>query len=62
MPQERLRLVGGHRLWFNAFFVRNGVGDAILPEVSAEECLRAIDMRFRDAALEILSNREFVEV
>lgn len=32
------RLVGTHRFGFNAFFVRNGVADHLLPEVSPEAC------------------------
>lgn len=34
------RLVGVQSLGFNAFFVKNGVGDDLLPERSAEECYR----------------------
>jgi hypothetical protein len=32
------RLVGVQSLGFNAFFVKNGIGDALLPERSAKEC------------------------
>ncbi len=32
------RLVGTHRLGFNAFFVRDGLAEDLLPEVSAESC------------------------
>jgi hypothetical protein len=32
------RLVGVQSLGFNAFFVRNGVGDCLLPERSVQEC------------------------
>ena len=32
------RLVGVQSLGFNAFFVRNGVGESLLPERSAREC------------------------
>jgi hypothetical protein len=32
------RLVGTHRFGFNAFFVKNGVADDILPEVAPEQC------------------------
>ena len=32
------RLVGTHRFGFNAFFVKNGVADDLLPEVSPEQC------------------------
>jgi hypothetical protein len=33
------RLVGSQRLGFNAFFVRAGVGEDLLPEVQARDCL-----------------------
>lgn len=36
--QKGYRLVGCERLGYNAFFVRNGIGDDILPEVAAETC------------------------
>jgi hypothetical protein len=32
------RLVGAHRLGFNVFFVKNGVADDLLPEISPEQC------------------------
>jgi hypothetical protein len=32
------RLVGTHRFGFNAFFVKNGVVDDLLPEISPEQC------------------------
>lgn len=34
------RLVGCERYCFNAFFLRNGVGEEIFPEVTVAECLR----------------------
>ncbi len=34
------RLVGVQSLGFNAFFVRNGTGEDLLPEVSPHECYR----------------------
>ena len=33
------RLVGCNRYGFNAFFVRQGIGEAVLPEVAPEACL-----------------------
>ena len=53
------RLVGGERLGFNAFFLRGGVGEDLLPEVSAGEVIRTPPS---EAALELLAKREFVEV
>ena len=32
------RLVGTHRFGFNAFFVKNGIVDDLLPEVAPEQC------------------------
>jgi hypothetical protein len=34
------RLVGAQRYGYNAFFLRNGVGDDILAEISPQECFR----------------------
>ena len=34
------RLVGTHRYGFNAFYVRNDVGEKLLPEVSVESCVQ----------------------
>lgn len=34
------RLVGCQRYGFNAFFIRNGVGEDVLPEVSIESCFQ----------------------
>jgi hypothetical protein len=42
------RLVGCNRNQLNAFFVRNGIGEDVLPEVSAASCLthpRVAEMR-----------------
>lgn len=36
--QKGYRLVGCEPLGFNAFFVRDGVGDELLPEIDAAEC------------------------
>jgi len=34
------RLVGCNRYGFNAFFVRSGIGEHVLPEISIEQCLK----------------------
>ena len=34
------RLVGCNKYGYNAFFVRNGIGEEVLPEVSCKECLQ----------------------
>jgi hypothetical protein len=33
------RLVGMHSLNFNAFFVKDGIGEDLLPEVTPQDCL-----------------------
>jgi hypothetical protein len=38
--QKGYRLVGCQRYGFNAFFVRKGIGDDLLPEVSVASCMR----------------------
>jgi len=38
--EKGYRLVGTHRYGFNAFFVRNGIADGLLPAVSAASCLQ----------------------
>ena len=37
--EKGYRLVGTHRFGFNAFFVKNGVGEVLFPEVAASDCL-----------------------
>src|SRR5205814_7653640 len=36
--QKGYRLVGCERYGFNAFFVREGIGEEVLPEISPSEC------------------------
>lgn len=38
--EKGYRLVGTHRFGFNAFFIRDGVGEAFFPEVDVASCLR----------------------
>ena len=38
--EKGYRLVGCNRYGFNAFFIKNGTGEEIFPEVSAQDCLR----------------------
>ena len=37
--EKGYRLVGTHRFGFNAFFIKNGIGEEYLPEVPASSCL-----------------------
>jgi hypothetical protein len=59
-----LRLVGTQRWGFNAFFVREGVGEDLLPEVSPEACFETPVMRMvrRSSLLEELAAHEWVTV
>lgn len=36
--EKGYRLVGTHRRGFNAFFIKNGVGEELFPEISPESC------------------------
>lgn len=36
--EKGYRLVGINRLGYNAFFVKNGIGDEVLPEISVNSC------------------------
>jgi hypothetical protein len=56
--------VGTQRWGFNAFFVREGVGEDVLPEISPEECFDTPVMRmvWRPALLEQLAGQEWVPV
>jgi hypothetical protein len=36
--EKGYRLVGIQRLGFNALFVRSGVGEDLLPEISSRQC------------------------
>ena len=38
--EKGYRLVGTHRFGFNAFFIKNGVGEEYLPEVDVASCLQ----------------------
>jgi hypothetical protein len=37
--EKGYRLVGAHRFGFNAFFVKNGVGEEFFPEIAASACV-----------------------
>lgn len=38
--EKGYRLIGTHRFGFNAFFIKNGVGEAFFPEVDAAACVQ----------------------
>jgi hypothetical protein len=57
------RLVGTQSLGFNAFFVRDDLGAAVLPEVSAESCLDRPFVRWAQRELlPLVRDKEWVEV
>ena len=37
--EKGYRLIGAHRFGFNAFFMKNGVGEEFFPEVTPESCV-----------------------
>ena len=38
--EKGYRLVGTHRFGFNAFFMKNGVGEKIFPEMDVNSCVQ----------------------
>lgn len=57
------RLVGSQRYGFNAVFVRNDVGQDVLPEVSAEACLDHPFVRWaHDALLPQVKDKSWIAV
>lgn len=38
--EKGYRLIGTHRFGFNAFFIKNGVGEEFFPEVDVDSCLQ----------------------
>jgi hypothetical protein len=57
------RLVGCQSLGFNAFFVRDGIGEDVLPEVTAERCLQRPFVEWAMRELQpLVADREWVEV
>lgn len=61
--QKGYRLVGCERLGYNAFFVRSGIGEDVLPEISTSECF---DHPYTQHAMEVrklkIVNKEWLEV
>lgn len=57
------RLVGCERLGFNAFFVRTGIGEELLPEIEPRECFQHPKVRHGiEKRLPNVLNREWVSV
>lgn len=38
--EKGYRLVGSNRYGYNAFFIKNGIAEKILPEIAYQECLK----------------------
>ena len=61
--EKGYRLIGCNRYGFNAFFVRNGVGEDLLPEVSPDQCLQHPQAQYgRKTRLPEVINYEWIEV
>ena len=60
--EKGYRLVGAHRHGFNAFFIRDGLGEIILPEVSAASCLDNPFTRIVQSGRNFLLERGWVRV
>jgi len=57
------RLIGSQRYGFNAFFMREDVGQDIFPEVSAADCLRHPFVTWaQEKLLPLVAHKEWVEV
>lgn len=60
--EKGYRLVGTNRYGYNAFFVKRGVHEALLPEVSAESCARDPYTRAQRTRWGAVKDREWVFV
>lgn len=57
------RLVGTHRYGWNAFFVKNGRGEDVLPEVTVESCFDSPWNRYgMEHRFPLVANMEWVEI
>lgn len=57
------RLVAVNRIATNAFFVRDGLGEELFPEIEPTGCFEHPRVRFgRDARLPLVTDREWVEI
>jgi hypothetical protein len=59
-----LRLVGTQRWGFNAFFVKDGLAEDLLPEVSPEDCFDTPVMRmaWKPSFVDVLATQEWISV
>ena len=60
--EKGYRLVGSNRFCYNAFFVRDGVGEDVLPEVPTTVCFRHPRARAAMERLQYVKDAEWVEV
>lgn len=59
--EKGYRLVGANELGFNFIFVKNGLGDEFLPEVSVESVLQHPSVKESWARFEPIKDWEFIE-
>lgn len=60
--EKGYRLVGSNRYGFNAFFVRDGIGEDVLPEVEPASCFRHPQAREAGRRLPAVIDAPWVEV
>ncbi len=61
--EKGYRLVGVQRLGFNAFFIKNQIGQDIFPEISASECFSHPFSKYaKDERSKNIQNKEWIEV
>lgn len=61
--QKGYRLVGAHRFGFNAFFIKNGIGEEFFPEVDVASCIQdPYSMLARKDRWPLVRDRQWQEV
>ena len=62
--EKNYRLVGCNRYCFNAFFIRNGIGENILPEIPSSLCFfhPKAQWRVKNRPVDLLKQHSWVEV
>jgi hypothetical protein len=61
--EKGYRLIGTHRFGFNAFFMKNGVGEEFFPEVTPASCLNdSVTVRLREERWPEVQKMPWVEV
>ena len=61
--QKGYRLVGCERYGINAFFIRRGIGEEILPEIAPSACFNHPFTRYASEVRgQMIANKEWIEV